>query len=34
VQSVTATVSGADLDEQGNARVSVGKKRHGLVKRG
>jgi len=33
VSSVTATVSGSDLDEQGYARVTVGKKRHGLIKR-
>ncbi len=34
VQSATAVVSGADLDEQGTARLTVGKKRHGLIKRG
>jgi tyrosyl-tRNA synthetase len=34
VQSVTAKVSGADLDEHGTARLAVGKKRHGLIKRG
>jgi tyrosyl-tRNA synthetase len=34
VQSPTATVSAADLDEQGLARLMVGKKRHGLIKRG
>ncbi|MDP8985385.1 MAG: tyrosine--tRNA ligase [Pseudomonadota bacterium] len=34
VQSATATVSGADLDEHGMARLAVGKKRHGLIKRG
>jgi len=34
VQSVTATVSGADLDENGTARLAVGKKRHGVIKRG
>jgi tyrosyl-tRNA synthetase len=34
VLSVTATVSGADLDEQGTARLAVGKKRHGLIKAG
>ena len=33
VRSVTATVSSADLDEGGNARLAVGKKRHGLIKR-
>jgi tyrosyl-tRNA synthetase len=34
VQSSTAVVSGADLDEHGVARLAVGKKRHGLIKRG
>jgi tyrosyl-tRNA synthetase len=34
VQSSTAVVSGADLDQQGVARLAVGKKRHGLIKRG
>jgi tyrosyl-tRNA synthetase len=34
VQSVTATVSVADLDEHGTARLAVGKKRHGVIKRG
>jgi tyrosyl-tRNA synthetase len=34
VQSATARVSGADLDEQGMARLAVGKKRHGLIKGG
>jgi tyrosyl-tRNA synthetase len=34
VNSVTATVSGNDFDQQGNARLAVGKKRHGLIKRG
>ena len=34
VRSVTATVSSADLDERGTARIAVGKKRHGLIKRG
>jgi tyrosyl-tRNA synthetase len=33
VQSVTATVSDADLGDQGQARLAVGKKRHGLIKR-
>jgi len=33
VQSVTAAISGADLDERGTARLAVGKKRHGLIKR-
>ena len=34
VQSVTAAISSADLDERGTARLAVGKKRHGLIKRG
>jgi tyrosyl-tRNA synthetase len=34
VQSATAVVSGSDLDEKGVARLAVGKKRHGLIKRG
>ena len=33
VTSATATVSAADLDERGVARLGVGKKRHGLIKR-
>jgi tyrosyl-tRNA synthetase len=33
VQSVTAVISDADLDERGTARLAVGKKRHGLIKR-
>ncbi len=33
VQSATAVVSAVDLDEQGTARLAVGKKRHGLIKR-
>ncbi len=33
VQSVTARVTDADLDWSGTARISVGKKRHGLVRR-
>jgi tyrosyl-tRNA synthetase len=33
VRSATASVSGADLDENGTARLAVGKKRHGLIKR-
>lgn len=33
VQSAAATVSDADLGEQGQARLAVGKKRHGLIKR-
>ena len=32
VQSPTATVSAADLDAGGTARISVGKKRHGILK--
>ncbi len=34
VRSETATIGGADLDETGTARLAVGKKRHGLIKRG
>jgi tyrosyl-tRNA synthetase len=34
VHAVTATVSVADLDADGTARLTVGKKRHGLIKRG
>jgi tyrosyl-tRNA synthetase len=34
VQSATAAISSADLDEHGTARLAVGKKRHGLIKRG
>jgi tyrosyl-tRNA synthetase len=33
VRSPTATVSEADLDERGTARIAVGKKRHGQIKR-
>ncbi len=33
VQSATATITSADLDERGLARLTVGKKRHGLIKR-
>jgi tyrosyl-tRNA synthetase len=33
VRSATTTVSEADLDERGTARLMVGKKRHGLIKR-
>jgi len=33
VRSATAVVSAADLDEHGTARLAVGKKRHGLIKR-
>ncbi len=32
VTAATATVSAADLDERGMARLGVGKKRHGLIK--
>jgi len=31
VQSSTAAITGADLDERGTARLTVGKKRHGLI---
>ena len=34
VASATATISAADLDERGMARLAVGKKRHGLIRRG
>ena len=34
VQSATATVAAEDLDATGTARLTVGKKRHGLIKRG
>jgi tyrosyl-tRNA synthetase len=33
VRTSTATVSEADLDASGTARLSVGKKRHGLIRR-
>jgi tyrosyl-tRNA synthetase len=33
VQSATTVISTADLDEAGTARLTVGKKRHGLIKR-
>ncbi len=33
VRSVTASVSNNDLDAQGTARLAVGKKRHGVIKR-
>jgi tyrosyl-tRNA synthetase len=33
VPAATATVSAADFDEHGAARLAVGKKRHGLIKR-
>jgi tyrosyl-tRNA synthetase len=34
VRAATAKISEADLDAGGIARISVGKKRHGLVRRG
>ncbi len=34
VESATATIGGTDLDQTGTARLAVGKKRHGLIKRG
>ena len=34
VQSVAVSVSAADLDADGSARITVGKKRHGLVQGG
>jgi tyrosyl-tRNA synthetase len=34
VASATTTISTADLDERGMARLAVGKKRHGLIRRG
>lgn len=34
VQSASAAVSGTDLDASGLARIAVGKKRHGIIKRG
>jgi tyrosyl-tRNA synthetase len=33
VQSATATITSADLDDGGTARLTVGKKRHALIKR-
>jgi tyrosyl-tRNA synthetase len=33
VRSATATIGGGDLDATGIARLAVGKKRHGLIKR-
>ena len=33
VQSATATISSVDLDDGGTARLTVGKKRHALIKR-
>jgi hypothetical protein len=32
VKAATASVSAADLDSNGTARLSVGKKRHGLIR--
>jgi tyrosyl-tRNA synthetase len=34
VRNVHAAVSAADLDESGTARLSIGKKRHALIRRG
>jgi tyrosyl-tRNA synthetase len=34
VISATATISASDLDVRGMARLAVGKKRHGLIRRG
>jgi tyrosyl-tRNA synthetase len=34
VQAATASVTAADLDSNGTARLTVGKKRHGLIRRG
>jgi len=34
VRNAMARISAADLDETGTARITVGKKRHGLVRRG
>jgi len=34
VHAVTATICATDLDAGGTARIAVGKKRHGLIKRG
>jgi tyrosyl-tRNA synthetase len=33
VRTATATITDADLDQNGTARLSVGKKRHGLIRR-
>ena len=33
VRATNATVSQADLDDSGTARLTVGKKRHGLIRR-
>ena len=34
VGSASTTISAADFDERGMARIAVGKKRHGLIRRG
>ncbi len=34
VRAITATVTDADLDAHGTARLTVGKKRHGLIRKG
>jgi tyrosyl-tRNA synthetase len=34
VRTVQATISGSDLDATGTARLSIGKKRHALIRRG
>jgi tyrosyl-tRNA synthetase len=34
VRSASASVSDADLDANGAARLTLGKKRHGLIRRG
>jgi tyrosyl-tRNA synthetase len=33
VRTATATITDADLDQNGTARLAVGKKRHGLIRR-
>ncbi len=33
VESAAAVITSADLNEHGTARLGVGKKRHGLIKR-
>jgi tyrosyl-tRNA synthetase len=33
VRTATATITDADLDQKGTARLTVGKKRHGLIRR-
>ena len=32
VTAITATITGQDLGQDGSARLSAGKKRHGVVK--